>query len=220
MLTLIVTACSTGVKFVPNYWGPQKQVEWALREAEFLINGLPTHILAQNEIDVPSQANQNAQQAANSWIANLAKYQKRGVKVSAPQIVWDVNLLSQTVKILRSKGYEPDFIAIHSYKAFWDVQGFKDYVLSVRRAFPNKEIWITEVGVTSEGGGNMAQVKQFHVNVMNWLQTQSYVTRACIFGIFSRDNPPDAYASGQNGIFNPDGSLADLGWWFLRGLWS
>jgi Glycosyl hydrolase catalytic core len=79
-------------------------------------NGLPQAIMAQNEIDVPGQANQNASAAAQSWNATLAKYQDMGVRVSSPQIVWNVKLLSDTMNILKTQyNRVPDFIAIHWY---------------------------------------------------------------------------------------------------------
>lgn len=81
----------------------------------------------------------------------------------------------------------------------------------------NLPIWITEYGVTSSSGGSQQQVKQFHMEATQWLNSQSYVERTSNFGSFSVSSPPDNYGSRLNALFNGDGSLRDLAYWYL---WS
>lgn len=107
-----------------------------------------------------------------------------------------------------------DFIAIHWYGSWSDLAGFKKYVQSVRSRF-NLPIWITEYGVTSSSGGSQQQVKQFHMDATNWLNSQSYVERSSNFGSFPYSSPPDAYGSRLNALFNGDGSLRDLAYWYM-----
>lgn len=87
---------------------------------------------------------------------------------------------------------------------------------SVRNRF-NLPIWITEYGVTSSSGGSQQQIKQFHMDATNWLNAQPYVERTSNFGSFAISNPPDAFGSRLNALFNGDGSLRDLAYWYL---WS
>ena len=204
------------VEFVPCFWGPAKIGDWRAREDEFNRNGLPKNILAQNEIDVSGQANQGAAAAAQSWANTLGKYQKKGVRVSSPQIVWDVNLLKNTATQLKNNyGMEWDYTAIHFYGGWQDLSKFQTYVRNVRAAFPNKPIWVSELGVTSRSGGNQAQIKKFHMDAIQWLATLGYVERVAWFGCFSVSNPPDSYATGLNAFFNSNGSLRDMAYWFM-----
>lgn len=50
-----------------------------------------------------------------------------------------------------------------------------------------------------------------------WLNSQSYIERTSNFGSFAVSNPPDAYGSRLNALFNGDGSLRDLAYWYI---WS
>lgn len=109
-----------------------------------------------------------------------------------------------------------DFIAIHWYGSWNDVAGFKNYVSSISKKF-NLPIWVTEYGVTSSSGGSQQQVKQFHMDATTWLNSQSYVERSSNFGSFAYSSPPDAYGSKLNALFNGDGSLRDLAYWYM---WS
>ena len=65
--------------------------------------------------------------------------------------------------------------------------------------------------MTTASNGTQAQVKSFHSAAFNWLETQSYVERATIFGFFAVTNPPDTYATKFNALFNQNGTLRDLG---------
>lgn len=64
--------------------------------------------------------------------------------------------------------------------------------------------------MTTASNGTQAQVKSFHQSAFNWLETQSYVERATIFGFWAFNNPPDGYATPYNALFNGDASLRDL----------
>ncbi len=107
-----------------------------------------------------------------------------------------------------------DFIAIHWYGSWADLAGLQRYVTSVRNRF-GLPIWITEYGVTSASGGSQQQIKQFHIDATNWLNSQSYVERTSNFGSFPYSSPPDAYGSRLNALFNGDGSLRDLAYWYI-----
>lgn len=53
------------------------------------------------------------------------------------------------------------------------------------------------------------------MDATNWLNSQSYVERTSNFGSFAYTNPPDAYGSRLNALFNGDGSLRDLAYWYI-----
>ncbi|KDN52918.1 glycoside hydrolase family 128 protein [Tilletiaria anomala UBC 951] len=213
---LTVLNGQVAIEYVPCYWGPRKSSQWSQRKAEFSKNGLPAYILAQNEIDVSSQANQGASDAAATWAKSLAPYQAQGVKITSPQIVWNVKLLQETASILKSQyGLEWDVTAIHWYGGSdsKSLASFKSYVQKVRSAFPNKPIWVTELGVTTASGGTQDQVKTFHMNAIRWLNSLGYVDRVSWFGCFA--TPPDNYGSKLNRFFNSNGSLRGLAYWYM-----
>lgn len=128
--------------------------------------------------------------------------------------IWKAYTLKPYTDILTYLFAPTDFIAIHWYGSHSDLAGFKNYVTSVRNRF-NLPIWITEYGVISASGGSQQQVKQFHMDATNWLNTQSYVERSSNFGSFAYSSPPDNYGSRLNALFNGDGSLRDLAYWYM-----
>ncbi|TKY90128.1 hypothetical protein EX895_000126 [Sporisorium graminicola] len=203
------------LEFVPCYWGPKYNSQWAARKAE-MNNNVPKALLAFNEPDISGQSNLDPTTAANLWMQEIQPWKKRGVRLGSPQIVWNQDWLSKFMSTCKSKGCTVDFIAIHWYGSWSDLAGLKKYVTSVHNKF-NLPIWITEYGVTSSSGGSQQQVKQFHMEATQWLNSQSYVERTSNFGSFSVSSPPDNYGSRLNALFNGDGSLRDLAYWYL---WS
>ncbi|EPQ29533.1 uncharacterized protein PFL1_02752 [Pseudozyma flocculosa PF-1] len=203
------------LEFVPCFWGKKYASLWQARKSE-MAQKLPKAILAFNEPDIASQSNLQPAEAARLFQQELQPYRRKGVRVSSPQIVWNVDWLSSFMKECNKIGCDADFIALHWYGGYNELQKLKDYVTRVYRTF-NKPIWITEYGVTSAGGGSQAQVKQFHVDATNWLNSQHYVERASSFGAFAVSNPPDAFGSSKNALFNSNGSLRDLAYWYVHG---
>ena len=201
------------LEFVPCYWGPQYNSQWAQRKREMAAN-VPQALLGFKEPDIKGQSNLDPQTAANLWMQEIQPWKSRGVRLGSPQIVYNQDWLGQFMTICKSKGCTVDFIAIHWYGAWYDLNGLKKYVTSVRNRF-NLPIWITEYGVTSSSGGSQQQVKQFHMDATQWLNSQSYVERTSNFGSFPVSSPPDAYGSRLNALFNGDGSLRDLAYWYL-----
>ncbi|SNX81408.1 uncharacterized protein MEPE_00113 [Melanopsichium pennsylvanicum] len=201
------------LEFVPCYWGPRYDTQWAARKAEMNAS-LPTALLGFNEPDISGQSNLDPTTAANLWLQEIQPWKSRGVRLGSPQIVWNLNWLGQFMSTCESIGCTVDFIAIHWYGSWSDLAGFKTYVQSVRSRF-SKPIWVTEYGVTNSSGGTQQQVKQFHVDATNWLNSQSYVERSANFGCFPYTSPPDSYGSRLNALFNGDGSLRDLAYWYI-----
>ncbi|CCF53816.1 uncharacterized protein UHO2_00906 [Ustilago hordei] len=201
------------LEFVPCYWGPKYNSQWKQRKQEMNAN-VPKALLAFNEPDISGQSSLDPTTAANLWMQEIQPWKKRGVRLGSPQIVWNQDWLQSFMNICKSKGCTVDFIAIHWYGRWDDMAGFKRYVTSIRNRF-NLPIWITEYGVTSASGGSQQQVKQFHMDATNWLNSQSYVERSSNFGSFSYNSPPDAYGSRLNALFNGDGSLRDMAYWYI-----
>ncbi len=111
------------------------------------------------------------------------------------------------------KGWDYDFVAIHSYNDSCDAKGFLRMVDETYE-LTGKPIWITEFGVAEWGQGKWAstaqtrqQVKEFIIEVCNGLEERDFVERYAWFPF----DPNDAYG-GASGIFNyATGELNELG---------
>ncbi|CAD6912596.1 unnamed protein product [Tilletia controversa] len=195
---------SQGAEYVPMFWGARHSGLWDQRKASFG-NNLPKHIIAQNEPDVKSQANVDPYTAAADWARELGPFQKKGVKITTPQIVYDVNWMATFYSELKKKGYTPDIIALHWYGGSDQIDSFKAYLNKVHSRFPNQPIWITEMGVTRTGAGSQTDVLQFQREVMNFVNQSGYVKRVAWIGAFVQGQAYDNFMSNLNGFFNSGG---------------
>ncbi|KAK0547077.1 hypothetical protein OC846_005006 [Tilletia horrida] len=193
-----------GAEYVPMFWGSRYNYLWDQRKASFGKN-LPKHIIAQNEPDVKSQSNVDPYTAASDWIQQLGPYQKKGVKVTTPQIVYDVNWMSTFMNQLEKKGYKPDIIALHWYGGSNQIDSFKAYIQKVHNKWPNLPIWITEMGVTRTGAGSQSQVLNFQREVMNFVDNSGYVKRVAWIGAFIEGQAYDNFMSNMNAFFHQGG---------------
>lgn len=171
-----------------------------------------------------SQANQNAQDAANDWCAQLRPFQQQGSKVGSAT-AYDVNILTEMSQAINDKcGGSFDFIAAHWYGSYNDLDGFKGAMTAQHNAFPDKKIWITEFATTAcefhfccsgisnltdcvsfvilsfsslpAGGGSYEQTKQFMNDAINWADSTGWVERVFYFGGWNTN--PDGYANDNN----------------------
>lgn len=193
-----------GAEYVPMFWGSRYNYLWNQRKASFN-NKLPEHIIAQNEPDVKSQSNVDPYTAAADWARELGPWQKRGVKVTTPQIVYDVDWMSTFMGELKKKGYTPDIIALHWYGGSDQISSFKSYLNKVHSRWPDMPIWITEMGVTATGAGSQSQVLSFQREVMNFADSSGYVKRVAWIGAFIEGQAYDGFMSNLNAFFNGSG---------------
>jgi len=204
------------IEYVPCFWGPRYASKWHAQERKW--KRAPSRILAFNEPDVPSQSNMNPYYAAELWMQELRPWQKRGAKVSTPQIVFDVDWMDKFLKKLKQLGGKPDFLAIHWYGTPNNAGygRFTSWVTRCRKRYGMK-IWVTEWGVTSKGTTSQGQVNSFMQRTTDWLQSKDYVKRIVWFGCFTINNPPDAFASRRNALFNADFSLRSIARFYTTG---
>ncbi|KAK0523099.1 hypothetical protein OC834_006032 [Tilletia horrida] len=196
---------STNAEYVPTFWGPSQWDKWNQRKQEMSRN-LPARLLAFNEPDIKSQANMSPQYAAQVYFDEICPWQKKGVKISTPQIVWDWNWLDSFMRSIRAKGCEPDFLAIHWYGGKNDIAKFKSFVQTGWNKY-KKNIWITECGITASSGPSTADVESFLRQALKWVDSQSYVARFAWTGVFAVNNPPDDFLTNRGAMFQSDGSL-------------
>ncbi len=202
-------------EYIPMLWGLSKINLWKNVEAMFQQQGLPQYILAQNEPDVPSQANEDPITAAKVWLQYLAKYQDQGVKVSSPAIAWDTTWLQQFFDVLAANGRDVDFIAVHFYGDYNDLAIFQNYIQFIRAKW-GKPIWITEYGVRQQENPTMNQTAQFYNTATQWMQQQTYIQRAAYFGAYATNGLPDGYITQYNSFFLPNGTWTAMGQSFMN----
>lgn len=91
------------LEFVPCYWGPKYNSQWAQRKNEMNANP-PKALLGFNEPDISGQSNLDPQTAANLWMQEIQPWKKRGVRLGSPQIVWNQDWLASFMSACKSKG--------------------------------------------------------------------------------------------------------------------
>ncbi|PWN92907.1 hypothetical protein FA10DRAFT_263644 [Acaromyces ingoldii] len=201
--------------YVPMYWGPKKAGKWNDRK-KWINKHKPNYILAQNEPDVPGQANLSPKQAASEWIKELRHYQKKGIKISSPQIVYDIKWMDSFMKHLKQHGAKPDFMAVHWYGSWKDTAKLKKYIKRVHKRY-NLPVWVSEYGVTQKSHGSQSQVSHFHSKVDRWMDSQPYVHRYAAFGCYAYGNAPDSFGAQQNAFFSKGGKLRNSAYSYMYG---
>jgi len=197
------------IEYVPMYWGPRYKYKWDAQKGGLYSNP-PRHLMAFNEPDVSSQANMDANYAADLYMQEIQPFARRGTRLGSPAIVFNDDWMDTFLKSVSSKGGRVDFICIHWYGSWDDLDGFKQWVTKVHNRF-HKNIWITEMGITTASGPTQTRVKNFMLSAIGWLNTQGYVERYAWFGAFETSKPPDGYATGLNALLSPGGQLNELG---------
>lgn len=195
-------------EYVPTFWGPQKYNHWEKRKEEIAkLNS--THILAFNEPDIPSQANMTPSEAADLFMKELQPYAEKGINVSSPQLVYDMDWLKKFMHECGNRGCKVSFMALHWYGSYKDMDKLKNWVQNVHKEF-NLPIWVTEYGITAKSNPTQEQVDNFVYKSMKWMANQDYITRAAWNGCYDIANPPDDFATPLNSMFNSGGSFRPL----------
>jgi hypothetical protein len=211
------------------YWGESQNDAWNQRKQEMAKN-LPQHLLAFNEPDISSQANMDPNSAANLYMQEIVPWGKKGVKLGSPAIAYNLDWMQTFLNAVQAQGGWVDFVNLHwcvffllpsfsygllihsltRYGATSDLDQFKSYVRSAHQKF-GKNIWVTEMGITTDSNPTESEVKQFMEDAMSFMVGEGYVDRLAWFGCFTE--PVDDFASGLNALFNSGGDLSDLGVW-------
>ena len=203
------------LEYVPTYWGPSKAPQWERRKNE-INEQWPEHILSFNEPDIEGQANMDPSWAVDEHMKELQTYANRGVKVSSPQMVYNLDWLQKFMDECKGRGCDISFIALHWYGSWQALDDLKKWVTKVHNRF-GLPIWVTEFGVTNKSHPSKGQVEDFQKQAMAWFDTQDYVHRAAWNGGYSIDNPPDGFATPLNALFNGSGKLRQTAYSYLYG---
>ncbi|KAF7300142.1 Glyco-hydro-cc domain-containing protein [Mycena kentingensis (nom. inval.)] len=207
-----VSQMPSNVEWVPMFWGSSKWDKWSQRKEE-MKKKLPKYLIGFNEPDISGQANMSPQDAAGIWMQEIHPYGQKGVKLVSPAIAWNLDWTASFLSELSKRGGYVDVISLHWYGSYKDFEKFKKFVSTARSRF-NKNIWITELGVTSSSGATQQQTKQFMMQAFQWMDSTGYIDRASWFGCFEASRPPDAYATAKNALLKTAGSLNDMGFWY------
>lgn len=185
-------------EFVPMFWGPSHTDLWNQRVAE-MHKKTPKFIMAFNEPDVKSQSNMDPNYAAQLYMQQIYPWSKKGVQLCTPAIVYNIAWMHTFINAVKKKGGHVDKLCIHWYVicvycqdhilTYWvcrygswkDLAGFKKWVQTAHSSF-GLNIWIPELGITSASNPSQAQVKNFMMNALTWLDSQPYMERVAWFG--------------------------------------
>ena len=193
------------LEYVPTFWGPTKWSQWNKRKHE--MNHLHIeHLLAFNEPDVKGQANIDPDTAVGLFMQELQPYARKGIKVSSPQMVWDLDWLSKFMNKCHEAGCSISFIALHWYGGPRDIEALKKWVRSVHDKF-KMPIWITEYGLNAKSNPSDDDTIGFLAESLEWMSTQPYIHRVAWNGCYDVGSKPDSFISAKNAYFK-DGSGA------------
>ncbi|KAE8234303.1 hypothetical protein CF326_g655 [Tilletia indica] len=206
-----ILSLSPAVEFVPTFWGAKKSKSWAIRKAEMAIKP-PAYVLAFNEPDVPTQANLTPSAALDLYMAELWPLKKNftSMKLSSPQLCYNLTWLDQFMTGARARNAEPDFLAVHWYGSP-NLTRYQTYLNKIHAKYPTKDIWVTETGLTNKANVTEAQAMNFMLQMLNWTDTQPFIKRVTWTGFFGFGSPPDTYISPQMALFTANGTLRDSG---------
>lgn len=143
--------------------------------------------------------------AVHEFMKELQPYAEDGIRVSSPQMVYNMAWLNEFMEKCQDAGCDVSFIALHWYGGPNDLGAFKKWVSGVHDKF-QKPIWITEFGLTNDSNPSDDQVNQFMEEVITWMSQQDYIERAAWNGCYDINNPPDEYATPRNAFFVNSGS--------------
>lgn len=206
------TKMPSKVEFVPMFYGPNNWDQWNQRVSE-MKKKTPKHVLGMNEPDI-AQTAIDPNYAAELFMEQVYPWSKKGAKIGSPGIAFDLNWMSTFYNAVKSKGGHVDFFVCHWYGSWNNISQFKKYVSALHSKF-GKDVWVTELGITTSSNPSQQQVKNFMMDAFVWMASQSYVQRASWFGCFVNTNPPDGFATGKNGFFKKGGKLADMAYWYM-----
>ncbi|CAD6900681.1 unnamed protein product [Tilletia controversa] len=206
-----ISSASPNVEFVPMMWGPKKPLKWAKRKAEMALHP-PAHLLAFNEPDVPSQANLTPSAALDLYMAELWPLKRNftSMKLSSPQICYNLTWLDQFMTGAQALHAEPDFLAVHWYGPP-KLAKFQAYLNKIHAKYLSKGVWVTETGLTNAANVTAPQAMDFMLQMLNWTDSQPFIKRVTWTGFFGLGSPPDAYISPAMALFYANGTLRDLG---------
>jgi len=210
----IVPQMPSKVEYVPMFWGASKWSSWQQRVAE-MNKKTPQHLMAFNEPEISGQANMSPAYAAKVYMQEIFPWSKKGVRLGSPAIVYDLKWMDAFLQAIQQQGGHVDFICCHWYGHWNNIAGFKTWVQTVHSRY-GKNVWVTEVGVTSASNPTQAEDKSFMMNAFSFLDSQSYVERGAWFGVWESNKPPDSYSSRMNALLQPGGKLNDMGNWYVN----
>ncbi|WFD28316.1 hypothetical protein MNAN1_003324 [Malassezia nana] len=211
-----VDTINKNVEYVPMYWGTKKRNLWNKRKAHFNKNP-PKHILAFNEPDIETQAGMSPSEAVKEFMNELQPYADRGVKVSSPQMVYDLEWLDQFMNKCKSAGCKISFMALHWYGSHQDFDSFTNWIENVYNKY-KLPIWVTEYGLTRASSPSDGEVNDFMKKTMNWMKSKDYIKRAAWNGCYNVHNPPDDFATPLNAFFSNGGALRSTAHTWLSGV--
>ncbi|KAI4745822.1 hypothetical protein E4T50_03821 [Aureobasidium sp. EXF-12298] len=178
------------LEYVPMLWSNASDLtnSWATN-AQASINAGSKHLLGFNEPDlcVPGAGAScmEMNSAVKAWKQYMEPFAGKALlgspavtNAGSPMgLTWLGNFMGNCT------GCHIDFINIHWYSNKWaGANYFKQQVQAAHAMSGGRPVWITEFGLdSSEGGYNTTELQSFLEEVMDWMDSQSYVQRYAYF---------------------------------------
>ncbi len=173
------TPKSSRTGYVPMIWSPQ-YMNYA-KDAPGKV------LLTFNEPDNAHQANLSVTSALSHWPTLMATGKRLGSPaVQTGNEIGSTKWLGQFMAEVKSRNYRVDFIAVHYYTTNRSVLAFKNYLISIRKAY-NRPIWITEWALAdwaNPGRFSVTDQTTFFQQATEMMDDLTYVERHAWFGLY------------------------------------
>lgn len=198
------------IEFVPMDWGYWGNTDGSVDKvlAKARAQGSISTLLGFNEPDGKEQANLSVEGALEAW----PLLEKTGLKLGSPAAVHaHGDWMQQFMKGVDEKKLRVDFVTIHWYGGN-NPADFLGYLEHVHEMY-KRPVWVTEFAPADwEAGPNRpnrytpTQMADFMRAVLPEMNKRDYVQRYAWYSAGVNDA-----ALGPASLFNPDGSLTELG---------
>ncbi|KAG8845340.1 hypothetical protein FRB96_002540 [Tulasnella sp. 330] len=201
--------CSTesGIENVPMLWGNDgnRVSEWKAATAGKYFD----HCLAFNEPDIGGQSNMSPQDAASAYQTNFvpANCGKRGTPATATGVKWLQEWMTAC-----GNDCPWDFIPFHIYTV--SSANAISVIKSFQAAWPDAELWITEIGCMDYSGNNEYCTDDMANSMMQdvkaYINSQPKITHWAWYQTATTTN-----IDISNSLMNSDGTPSDFYYsWF------
>lgn len=211
----VVTQMPAKNAYIPTYWGSTKSDYWQSVTAQFG-NSIPAAIAGFNEPDVTSQANMSPAAAAQLYYdAIYVPYGSKGANMISPAVAWDVyTWLPAFMSAYQGMGGRIDAMGYHIYlglnnntdAAVAEVKKRVNYLYKLY----GKKIVLSEIGLTSAGGGTDEQIADFVQKVGNFLDNSDAILAWALSAVFARGSGWDGYLNGNMSFYWQNKTLTPL----------
>lgn len=222
----VVTQMPAKNVYIPTYWGATKTSYWQAVTSTWGNDTIPPAIAGFNEPDVTTQANMTPADAAQLYYdAIYVPYGSKGANMISPAVAYDVyRWLPQFMANYTALGGRIDAMGYHIYlglnndtdAAVAEVKKRVNYLYKLY----GKKIVLSEIGLTSAGGGTDEQIADFINKVGYFLDNSPAILAWALSAVFARGAGWDGYLNSNMSFFWANKTLTPIANQYMTNLYN